>query len=120
MAIMARALLVARIDLQLAVMAHAKAGDLAAALDDRDALRAALHDDLAGITFTSASAVRGLMRLAAAVDRPRARATPAFCIGPVAAEQARHSGFNVAATAGEHTASGLADAIAGHFAREDR
>jgi uroporphyrinogen III methyltransferase/synthase len=86
----------------------------------RDALRAALHDDLAGIAFTSASAVRGLMRLAAAVDRPRARATPAFCIGPVAAEQARHSGFNVAAIAGEHTASGLVDAIAGHFAREDR
>ena len=86
----------------------------------RDALRAALHDDLAGISFTSASAVRGLMRLASPIDRPRARTTPAFCIGPVAAEQARHSGFNVAAVADEHTAAGLADAIADHFAREDR
>jgi uroporphyrinogen-III synthase len=85
----------------------------------RDALRAALHDDLAGIAFASASAVRGLMRLTAAVDRPRARTTPAFCIGPVAANQAKHSGFNVAAIAAEHTAGGLADAIAAHFARED-
>jgi uroporphyrinogen III methyltransferase / synthase len=86
----------------------------------RDALRAALHDDLSGIAFASASAVRGLMRLASPIDRPRARTTPAFCIGPVAARQARRSGFNVAAVAAKHTATGLADAIAGHFAREDR
>jgi uroporphyrinogen-III synthase len=59
------------------------------------------------------------MRLTAAVDRPRARTTPAFCIGPVAANQAKHSGFNVAAIAAEHTAGGLADAITAHFARED-
>lgn len=86
----------------------------------RDALRVALHDDLGGIAFASASAVRGLMRLTVPIDRGRARSIPAFCIGPVAAEQARHSGFNVAAVASEHTATGLADAIAGHFAREDR
>lgn len=86
----------------------------------RDPLRAALHDDLAGIAFTSASAVRGLMRLTAPIDRGRARCMPAFCIGPVTAAQARNSGFAVAASAGEHTAAGLADAIADHFAREDR
>lgn len=86
----------------------------------RDPLRAALHDDLAGITFTSASGVRGLMRLASPIDRGRARTLPAFCIGPVTAEQARHSGFHVGATPAEHTATGLADAIAGHFVREDR
>jgi hypothetical protein len=37
----------------------------------------------------------------------------------VAANQAKHSGFNVAAIAAEHTAGGLADAITAHFARED-
>jgi uroporphyrinogen III methyltransferase/synthase len=86
----------------------------------RDPLRAALHDDLAGTTFTSASAVRGLLRLAAPIDRGRARATPAFCIGPVTAEQARRSGFNVPVIAAQHTAIALADAIATHFARDDR
>ena len=86
----------------------------------RDALRAALQQDLAGIAFTSGSTVRGLMRLASSVDRGRARALPAFCIGPVTADQARTSGFDIGGVAGRHTASGLADTIAAHFAREDR
>ena len=86
----------------------------------RDPLHAALHADLAGIAFTSSSTVRGLMRLASPVDRGRARAVPAFCIGPVTAETARHLGFDVAVTADEHTAGGLADAIAAHFSPEDR
>ncbi len=86
----------------------------------RDPLRAALHDDLAGMAFTSGSTVRGLLRLASSVDRRRARCIPAFCIGPVTAREARHSGFDIAAVASDHTATGLADAIAGHFAREDR
>ena len=83
----------------------------------RDPLRAALHDDVAGITFTSSSTVRGLIRLASAVDRGRARSCPAFCIGPVTADTARRAGFHVAAVAPEHTASSLADTIADHFDR---
>jgi uroporphyrinogen III methyltransferase/synthase len=86
----------------------------------RDPLRAALHDDLAGIAFTSSSTVRGLLRLASPVDRGRARCIPAFCIGPVTADTARRHGFDVASVAADHTALGLADAIAEHFAREDR
>lgn len=87
---------------------------------NRDRLRAALHEDLAGIAFTSASAVRGLMRLAAPIERARARTRPAFCIGPVTAEQARRSGFHVPMLPPEHTAIALADAIANHFAGDDR
>lgn len=86
----------------------------------RDLLPHALHADLDGITFTSSSTVRGLMRLASTVDRARARAVPAFCIGPVTARTARSGGFAVAAVAADHTAAGLADAVAAHFAREDR
>lgn len=86
----------------------------------RDAVRAALHSDPDGIAFTSSSTVRGLFRLASRVDRPRARAMPAFCIGPVTAETARLAGLRVAAVAVEHTALGLANAIADHFAAGDR
>ena len=86
----------------------------------RDPLHAALHDDLAGIAFTSSSTVRGLLRLASPVDRGRARCIPAFCIGPVTADTARHSGFDIASVASDHTALGLADVIADYFAREDR
>jgi uroporphyrinogen III methyltransferase/synthase len=86
----------------------------------RDPLHAALHTDLAGLAFTSSSTVRGLLRLASPIDRGRARAVPAFCIGPVTAETARHLGFDVAAIADDHTADGLADAIAAHFSPEDR
>ncbi|MCA1570964.1 MAG: uroporphyrinogen-III synthase [Chloroflexi bacterium] len=86
----------------------------------RDPLHAALQRDLHGIAFTSGSAVRGLTRLASPIDRGRARTLPAFCIGPVTAGEARNSGFHIAAVADQHTAAGLADAIAAHFAREDR
>jgi uroporphyrinogen-III synthase len=86
----------------------------------RDPLRAALHDDVDGITFTSSSTVRGLLRLASAVDRGRARSVPAFCIGPVTANTARSAGFHVAAVAREHTAASLADTIADHFHRGAR
>ena len=86
----------------------------------RDPLHAALHGDLAGIAFTSSSTVRGLVRLASPVDRGRARGIPAFCIGPVTADTARHAGFDIASVAADHTALGLADAIADYFAREDR
>jgi uroporphyrinogen III methyltransferase/synthase len=86
----------------------------------RDPLRAALHADMHGVTFTSSSTVRGLLRLASAVDRGRARSLPAFCIGPVTAATARRSGFDVAAVAANHTAAGLATSIADHFDRGDR
>jgi uroporphyrinogen-III synthase len=86
----------------------------------RDATHAALQQDLDGIAFTSGSTVRGLARLASAIDLGRARALPAFCIGPVTAAEARYSGFHVANEALEHTAVGLADAIATHFARKNR
>ncbi len=81
----------------------------------RDRLRAELNGNLAGIAFASASAIRGLLRLASTLDRVRARSIPAFCIGPVTAATATRFGFDVAATATEHTALGLADAIADQF-----
>ncbi|MGI8998771.1 MAG: uroporphyrinogen-III synthase [Candidatus Limnocylindria bacterium] len=86
----------------------------------RDSLHAALQQELDGIAFTSGSTVRGLTRLASALDRGRARRVPAFCIGPVTAGEARKSGFHIAAIAPEHTAIGLADVIATHFARENQ
>jgi uroporphyrinogen-III synthase len=88
----------------------------------RDPLSASLADGLAGIAFTSGSTVRGLVRLASPVDRGRARALPALCIGPVTARAARGEGFHVPVVADDHTVLGLADAIAAHYrsAREDR
>ena len=86
----------------------------------RELLRVTLQRDLDGIAFTSGSTVRGLMRLASPIDRARARTLAAFCIGPVTAAEARNSGFHVAAVAAEHTASGLADAIATNLARVTR
>ena len=85
----------------------------------RDLLSAALRGRLDGVTFTSSSTVRGLVDLASSIERTRARGMPAYCIGPVTARTARASGFGVAVVAAEHTAVGLADAIATHFTRED-
>lgn len=84
----------------------------------RDALCGALRHELHGITFTSSSTVRGLLRLAQPTDAPRARALPAFCIGPVTADTARRAGFDVAVVASEHTTAGLAAAIAHHFTED--
>lgn len=84
----------------------------------RSLLERALRSPLDGLTFTSGSTVRGLLRLAGIVDRGRVATKPAFCIGPVTAEVAARSGLHVAAVAPVHTASGLADAIETHFARE--
>jgi uroporphyrinogen-III synthase len=81
----------------------------------RDALHAALQRNLDGIAFTSGSTVRGLLSLASAFDRVRALRLPAFCIGPVTADVARHSRFEVAAVATPHTAEALAASIAGHL-----
>lgn len=84
----------------------------------RDALRVSLQPGLDGIAFTSASTVRGLLRIASPLDRDRLSAVRSFCIGPPTAETARASGFDVAAVAEPHTARGLADAISTYFARE--
>jgi uroporphyrinogen-III synthase len=86
----------------------------------RDALHVALNRELRGITFTSSSTVRGLMHLASPTDRHRAQSVPAFCIGPVTAETARRSGFDAEVVAEEHTADGLADAVARHLSEGDR
>jgi uroporphyrinogen-III synthase len=86
----------------------------------RDALCTALRHELHGITFTSSSTVRGLLRLVSPTDRLRARALPAFCIGPVTAETANRAGFDVALVASEHTTAGLAAAIADHFSEDHR
>lgn len=86
----------------------------------RDPLHAALHAELDGIAFTSSSTVRGLLRLASSIDRARARTIPAFCIGPVTARTASRYGFHVSAIADDHTARGLAEAIAAHFSPEVR
>ena len=88
--------------------------------ESRDPLHGALQRDLDGVAFTSGSTVRGLLRLASPTDRQRARAIPAFCIGPVTAATARRFGFDVEAVADPHTAGGLADAIARDLKRGDR
>lgn len=84
----------------------------------REPLRDALRRDVDGVTFTSGSTVRGFIALLGLADRPRAEALPAFCIGPVTADEARRAGLRVVAVAGEHTAAGLADAIADYFTKE--
>jgi uroporphyrinogen III methyltransferase/synthase len=84
----------------------------------RTPMAAAVRDGVDGIAFTSGSTVRGLVDLLAPVELGRARALPSFCIGPVTAETARSCGLRVVAVAEEHTARGLAAAIATHFEKE--
>jgi len=63
--------------------------------------------DVDAVTFTSASAVRGFVRLLGA-----ARGAPkVVCIGPVTAREARAHGLPVHAVASPHTIDGLADAV---------
>jgi uroporphyrinogen-III synthase len=72
--------------------------------DARDALRGGRVD---AVTFTSASAVRGFVRLLGAT-----RGTPrVVCIGPVTAREARAHGFAVHAVARPHTLEGLVEAV---------
>jgi uroporphyrinogen-III synthase len=83
--------------------------------ESREPLQRALADELDGITFTSGSTVRGLVRLLQTDEQRRAALLPAFCIGPVTADVARRSGFEPAVIAREHTSSGLARAVADYF-----
>jgi uroporphyrinogen III methyltransferase / synthase len=84
----------------------------------RDRLHAVLRDGVDGVTFTSGSTVRGLMRLVTGEERRRLSALPAYCIGPVTARAAEAAGFSVPVVAEPHTASALASAIAAHLAKE--
>ncbi len=79
--------------------------------ESRDRIRAALAQPLDGVTFTSGSTVRGLQALLTPPEALRARALPAFCIGPVTARIARRAGFAVPVVAASHTADALAAAI---------
>ncbi len=73
-----------------------------------DEARAALRDGrVDAVTFTSASAVRGFVRLLGPT-----RGTPkVVCIGPVTAGEARAHGFAVHAVARPHTIEGLVEAV---------
>jgi uroporphyrinogen-III synthase len=84
----------------------------------RGRLHAALRTGVDGVTFTSGSTVRGLLRLATDDERRQLAALPAYCIGPVTAVAAREAGFSVPVVAAEHTATALASAIAAHLAKE--
>ncbi len=78
--------------------------------DARAALRAGRVD---AVTFTSASTVRGFVRLlGAAKGHPRV-----VCIGPVTAREARAHGFTVHAVANPHTVAGLVEAVERSLAR---
>ena len=81
----------------------------------REPLTRALARPLDGIAFTSGSTVRGLVALLDGAERRQAKLLPAFCIGPVTAAAARSVGFDPAVIAAEHTAAGLATAIADYF-----
>ena len=86
--------------------------------ESRDQIRAALAQQLDGVTFTSSSTVRGLHALLSAREVFRATALPAFCIGPVTARTARRAGFAVPVVAESHTTEALAEAIHRYFAKE--
>lgn len=86
--------------------------------ESRDPLHRAISAHLDGVTFTSGSTVRGLLALASDEDASKARALPAYCIGPVTAAVARHAGFSVPVVARDHIAAALAAAIHDYLALE--
>lgn len=86
-----------------------------------EAHRALLSNRVDAITFTSASTVRGFVRMAGSElraltgagsgDGGRGRRTRVVCIGPVTAEAASAAGFAVDAVASPHTIGGLVEAL---------
>jgi uroporphyrinogen-III synthase len=70
----------------------------------RDAFR---RGEVDAVTFTSASTVRGFVR----VVGPVKGAPKVVCIGPVTARAAREHGLKVHAVAKPHTVDGLVDAV---------
>ena len=84
----------------------------------RAPLAAAMQSGIDGVTFTSGSTVRGLLKLAHATGHERITSLPAYCIGPVTAQVAAAAGFEVPVVAAEHTITALVAAIAQHLAEE--
>jgi len=78
----------------------------------RDLLIRALREGLDGAIFTSASTVRGLLRLAAEAGcRQALEALPAVAIGPVTARALEEAGLRVDIVAAVHTVEGIADVL---------
>ncbi|MCU0538443.1 MAG: uroporphyrinogen-III C-methyltransferase [Desulfobacterales bacterium] len=89
------------------LQAAADIGQLVARLESRSV-------DL--ITFTSSSTVKNFMALLPAGRFAElAAGLPAACIGPVTADTARQSGFDVAAVAAVYTIPGLCAAVQAYF-----
>ena len=81
-------------------------------------LEAAMRSGIDGVTFTSGSTVRGLLKLADATGQEGITMLPAYCIGPVTAQVAAAAGFDVPVVAAEHTITALVAVIAEHLAEE--
>lgn len=84
--------------------------------------RRALHEGrIDAVTFTSASTVRGFMRVLAGSPGTVVRRLPkVVCIGPVTAREARAFGMSVAAVAKPHTMEGLVAALERAFTPRTR
>ena len=96
---------------EVAVYRTVPAGSDPAALADRAAERPI---DL--LTFTSSSTVTNFKELLRAGDPAGLSRIPAACIGPITADTARASGFDVCLTAETYTIPGLCRAILAHYA----
>ena len=76
-----------------------------------EAAYAAFADGADAITFTSGSTVEGFAALFPSLDTP----VTAACIGPITAEVASRSGFNVVVIAKTYTTEGLVTALEEYF-----
>lgn len=81
------------------------------------AVRAALQGGIDGLTFASPSAVKAFRKVVERAGLPWPPAAPAFCIGPVTAEEAERQGVDVAGIAHPHTSEGLLQAVLSHFGK---
>jgi len=78
----------------------------------RGLLAAAVREGLDGVIFTSASTVRGLVRLAHDAGCAEAlRALPTVAIGPVTARALAEAGLRVDLVASTHTAEGIVEVL---------
>jgi uroporphyrinogen III methyltransferase/synthase len=84
-----------------------------------DIYRMLLERQIDIVTFTSASAVRSLVRALGAEPAPDLlRTTVVACIGPVTADAAAQCGIATSVMPEEHTTRALVNAIVAHVARE--
>lgn len=90
--------------------------DTSAALSE-EAILMLRRGEVAAITFTSSSTVRGFLDLVSAdvVLAALDAGTRVVCIGPITEQTARESGLPVHGVATEHTAGGLVEALAKVF-----